>query len=137
MNNEYLTLEQRRAKDALQKIFELKLKDGDQAIGENYRSYVEALPAMIVMNGMGQAFATVLSRSQGEKAREKAYERLYTHCKQWLCRQDGPYSAADDLMAAIVYNRQDVYLRAQVEMLAYLNWLKKFAQAYLPKGERE
>ncbi len=145
MSDNYQTLEQRRAQDALPKIDALKY--GDREIGENYRSYVEALPAMIVMNGLGQAFATVLSRSQGEKAREKAYRLLYDHCQDWLFSVDnifpkyngteGGNQECRDLITAIVNNNQDVYLHAQVEALAYLDWLKKFAQAYLPKGERE
>ena len=37
-------------------------------------------------------------------------------------------------MEAIVEGNQNQYVRAQMEALAYLEWLKKFSQAFLRKG---
>ena len=40
-------------------------------------------------------------------------------------------------MKAVINHGQGEYVRAQVESLAYLNWLKKFAQAYLTEEEKQ
>jgi CRISPR-associated protein Cmr5 len=40
-------------------------------------------------------------------------------------------------MQAITEEDQRHYIRAQTEALAYLVWLKKFANAYLERGELE
>ncbi len=129
-----LTQEQRRAQYALDTILALQ----ENRIQGHYRSYVEALPANIVMSGFGQAMATELAAARcGESSRgpkEEAHKMVYDHIQSWLqedglCRQDQP------LMTAIVSYEQMTYQRAQAETLACLIWLKKFAQAYLSKDE--
>ncbi|BBL80787.1 MULTISPECIES: type III-B CRISPR module-associated protein Cmr5 [Rubrobacter] len=123
------TLEQRRAAHALAKITELQ-KRGKDGYG-NYKSYVSALPAAILSGGLGQAAATALSRKD-----RKGYLQLYEHLSGWLCGGDAesPYPRGD-LLKNITEGSQDDYLRAQAEALAYLTWLKKFADAFL-EGER-
>jgi CRISPR-associated protein Cmr5 len=124
------TLDQRRAADALRNIQSLE-GEGKGAYG-NYKSYVKALPANILMSGLGQAAATVRSRKRG------GYEQLYEHLERWLCGgdEDAPYRGENDLIGAIVKNDQDRYLRAQAEAIAYLEWLRKFAEAFLEEDER-
>lgn len=53
--------------------------------------------------------------------------------QDWLCRENArvPYRAAGQLMGAIVANDRQAYLCAQAEALSWLNWMKKFAVAYL------
>jgi CRISPR-associated protein Cmr5 len=127
------TLDQERAADALARVRKLQ----DEGYG-NYRSYVERLPAQIVMNGLGQAVATVCSRGANPEtsADAKAYRYLYEHLQYWLCRDHhaAPYRGAKDLIMAIVEHDQDRYVRAHAEALAYLEWLKKFARAFLARG---
>jgi len=125
------TLDQKRAVHALAKV---RIVKGSDAAG-NYRSYVEALPAMIVMNGIGQACATLLSRAADDKPRNRAYRLLLNHLRDWLCREDGGvYRGENSLIDGIVKGDQQTFVHAQVEALAYLVWLKKFAQAELPRG---
>ncbi len=126
MTNAGRTLEQKRAAHALCKAWEV-----DRELAASYRSYVESLPATIVMNGLGQACATVLARASGTSPREQAYRLLYGHVQDWLCRSEGVYSEEESLIDAIVKNDQRKYIHAQAEALAYLDWLKKFAQAFL------
>lgn len=119
------TLAQRRAKHALDRITEL-----ENTTYGNYRSYVSALPAAILMNGLGQAAATVRAGSQS------GYEQLYKHLSGWLCGGDAesPYLEGD-LLKNITTHDEDHYLHAQAEAMAYLEWLKKFATAFLEKGK--
>lgn len=134
------TLAQRRAADALGKIQGLAAQ-GKDAYG-NYKSYAKALPANILMSGLGQAVATVRSRDR------KGYPQLYDHLASWLCGDDpdAPYPNygmkdkvgsvhTSHLLQAIVEHDQNHYLRAQAEAMAYLEWLRKFADAFLEGGE--
>jgi CRISPR-associated protein Cmr5 len=119
MNNQ--TLAQRRAAHALARINEIK----DEEHG-NYKSYISGLPANILMSGLGQAAATL--RAGGKDAHLK----LYNHLSDWLCGgdEDCPYKEGD-LLQNITAGNEDKYLHAQAEALAYLEWLKKFAVAFL------
>jgi CRISPR-associated protein Cmr5 len=97
---------------------------------DEYKSYAESLPANIVMNGLGQACAMLLAQAKDKK---DAHRSLYDHLQEWLCGSEhaAVYPHAQDLVAAVIKHGQREYILAQVESLAYLNWLKKFAQAYL------
>lgn len=118
------TLAQRRAKHALGCINSLE----GTSYG-HYRSYVSALPASILTNGLGQTAATVRAGSQ------PGYEQLYDHLSSWLCDGDAESSyPKGDLLENITNNNEDHYLHAQAEAMAYLEWLKKFATAFLEKG---
>jgi CRISPR-associated protein Cmr5 len=129
------TLAQRRARHALG-LIQTHEKAGKDSY-KNYVSYVESLPAIILMNGLGQACATLLARAEGDL--EKPHGLLYADLHSWLCRADAaaPFPKAADLMQAITEREQCRYLHAQTEALAFLVWLKKFANAYLERGSRE
>jgi CRISPR-associated protein Cmr5 len=131
------TLSQRRARHALDRIEAHRAhKDGTNHY-KNYVSYAESLPATILMNGLGQACATLLSKAGGKL--DRPHGLLYGDLQSWLCRSDtaAPYRGMDDLMRAITTKDQANYLCAQAEALAYLVWLKKFANAYLERGTCE
>jgi CRISPR-associated protein Cmr5 len=132
------TLEQKRAKHALDRI-----KQIEQGKAGNYVSYVNALPAAILMNGLGQALATERAAS------DKAHHLLANHVAEWLLSEEaqtkygqpstGEYTGWDEtqrLLNRIVAGDQAAYLRTQGEAVAYVTWLKKFANAFLdPSGE--
>ena len=140
------TIEQLRASDALKKV--KQLRDGTNGYKvdcDKYASYAISLPSTILMNGLGQAAATLLSSSKriakdaNEAEKKKieidAHYVLYKHLEEWLCSgyDQAPYKGFNDLMAAITVKDRDHYMRAQAEALAWLKWLKKFAEAYLKK----
>jgi CRISPR-associated protein Cmr5 len=114
-----------RAKHALEAIDSLQGKDAG-----NYLAYVKGLPANILRSGLGQAMAM---EKAGAKT-DKGHGFLYTHIDSWLTadRANAPYrNETGQLLREIVNNGQDKYIRAQAEALAYLEWLKKFAVAFL------
>lgn len=121
------SLDQRRAKHALKCIRE-RQKDGTKQ--SDYLSYVKALPATILQNGLGQAMATLLAKGGNKSA---PHRRLYEDVQSWLCVGDkeSPFHDKGDLLEAITQNDQQHYLKAQAEAQAYLIWLKKFAAAFL------
>ncbi|CAL1241060.1 type III-B CRISPR module-associated protein Cmr5 [Candidatus Methylocalor cossyra] len=117
----------RRAQHALARV---RAKQG-QNYGK-YVSYAKALPAEILQMGLGQALATLLSAAKGLTS--DPHYLLYHDVKDWLTGRDNPdapYAGQSDLMAAITQRDEAAYLHAQAEALAYLEWLKKFAVAFL------
>lgn len=125
------TLGQKRAAHALDSINRL-VKQKNYG---NFASYVQRLPATVVMNGLGQAMAGELAAARGCKNEdERAHKILFEFVESWL-KQSKVYPEKD-LMTAIVQSNQKDYVRAQAEALAYLDWLKKFSQAYL-NGDKD
>lgn len=132
------TLGQERAAQALSSIKGLE----NEEFKGKFASYVERLPAAIVMNGLGQSMASELAASRLNKdkrgSEEKAHERLFILIQEWLGKSKVYKKTSSDakwLMEAIVEGGQEDYVRAQAESLAYLDWLKMFSQAYLKGGE--
>lgn len=130
------TMAQRRAAHALERIKAAEAR-WDEDARDRYAGYVEKLVASILTNGLGQAAAF-------ERAAGQEHLQLYRDLEDWLCGPDGPYYRPNrhpnyELMDAIVENDRHLYMRAQAEALAWLEWLKKFAVAYLkkPGGEKQ
>lgn len=115
------TLQQQRAKFALDQIRARahlsKMKK------EEFAGYTRGLPAMILMNGLGQAAA--FYRSKGE-----THGDLYELISEWLRRPGQPYHDKKDLLDGITQGDMHAYRIAQAEALALLDWVKKFANAF-------
>ena len=134
-----ISLVQVRAQNALSAVQRLAaLPEAPGAYG-NYVAYVKALPVNIRSLGLGQALAFLLSKAASEKkppANEllaTPHGLLYGHVTAWLVGRriyEGDISPGN-FMASLVDGDQERYLRAQIEAMAYLDWLKKFAVALL------
>jgi len=136
------TLDQLRAKDAMEKVLALKNEDW----ASEYSSYVKRLGAALIMNGLGQALASELAngseRDCGGAA--GAHNRLATNISTWLGRMDGPntgpYPGKTDpksLLTAMMNEDQRNYLVAQADLIKWLEWHKKFCVAFIPKSDKE
>jgi CRISPR-associated protein Cmr5 len=125
-----LTLVQRRIAYSLECITQLQT----QGNYGKYVSYVKSLPAAILMNGLGQASATLLAQAKGNP--NDPHKILYNHIDRWLCSDfpEMPYRNAANLLVALTANGQGQYIVAQAEALFLLDWLKKFAVAFLDEG---
>jgi CRISPR-associated protein Cmr5 len=76
------------------------------------------------MSGLGQAAAFYKSKS-------KPHIGLYQSLSDWLCAPGKPLAQGQgDLLQRLVQADQRDYRAAQVEALALLQWVKKFAKAY-------
>ncbi len=132
------SLAQRRAAHALNQVMQARENNNYG----NYVSYVKALPAAIIMSGLGQALAMEKAGASKSGDVGAGHRLLYQHMDAWLRRggEDGwstPYVNAQDILDAIVAGSEEDYLKAQIEALEYLEWLKKFAMAYLEERGRE
>jgi len=114
------TMEQKRAKYAFEQINQLR-EMGDH---NEITSYASSLPAMIHINGLGQAMAFC-------KAKGGSYELHYQILSRWLCAEGQPYAGTNDLLQGITQHNMNKYHLAQVEALALMSWIKKFAKALL------
>ena len=116
------TLQQQRAKYALDKVNDLiKLKEGDKL-----RSRASELPFMIHANGLGQAAAFFKSKKDKD-----GYDKLFLVLQGWLSQQGRPFAGQADLMRAITEADMHEYRVAQAEAIQFMEWVKKFASAYL------
>jgi len=119
------TIAQQRAKHALdavqtwtgEKDNTLPKPPKDQ---EELKRYTVAMPAMILMSGFGQTCAFYKANKKDNHA------EVLKVLESWLKK--------GDLMRFITQSSAHEYQIAQAEALEYLNWLKKFAKAYL-EGE--
>lgn len=120
-------LEQERAQYALQCIDQVK---GDQDIAPKYQGYVRDLPAMIQVNGLGQALAKIAS-DFGSNDSGPAAHRLLEDLRGWLIHRRHIYPESTDLLHALMAGDRATYLRAYEETIGLCNWLKKLADAYI------
>lgn len=135
MTNQIQSMQQQRAKHALKKIKEAEQKhqgeDRDKIV-----AYAENAPASILINGLGQAAATLWAQAKGNL--DVPYMTVYNAIKEWLCRNSpsAPYAQDMDLLTAITKSDRKSYLLAQAEALAYLEWYKKLAVALLKSADK-
>jgi len=120
------TIQQQRAKFALERIQKLPIKLKPSELVE-FISYASGLPAMIHMNGLGQAMAFCKLKS---KERD-SYGELYQLVSDWLCESTQPYANKQDVLEGITQCDMAHYQLAQAEALVLMNWVKKFAKAFL------
>lgn len=117
------TIQQQRAKFALEAVEADRIRLSPKEQSE-YRSYASELPAMIHMNGLGQAAAFYKSKGG---TRDKLYQLL----SRWLTDNGQPYQQWDDLLKGITQADQQAYRLAQTEAMALMDWVKKFAKAFM------
>nr|CAA6829883.1 MAG: Type III-B CRISPR module-associated protein Cmr5 [uncultured Thiotrichaceae bacterium] len=139
------TMQQKRARYAMVEVLKLDDQSIPQKVKDEYKSYANALPAMIHMNGLGQAAAFYKAKGsvkqdkikKGEFDKGFAYRKLYELLSGWLIQADQPYRKPEnhegswDLMKGITQNNMHDYRLAQAEAQALMDWVKKFASAYL------
>lgn len=111
------TLQQKRARFALKKVKEIAIADR-----EEFKRQAENFPAMIRMNGLGQAAAFYYGKGG-------AHKRLYDVLSDWLKQSGQPYHG-QDLLDGITRQNMHAYRLAQSEALLLLDWVKKFAKAF-------
>ena len=131
------TLEQERAAFAWNCI--QKIKDeifvGDQKKQENYSSLVRKAPADIQTNGLGQiiAFWRAKGSGKGKPDVETPDYQILQHVSGWLNSKESMNLAKPDLVEWVSKEAKVAdYRRATTETIAFLVWLKRFAEAELP-----
>lgn len=108
---------------------------------EKMSTHLHKTPIRILSNGLGQALAFLLSDNEGKISTDrKEAGQLYDWLGDWLCgtadenRPSRVYPEGD-LIAQLMAGDRRAYLHAQEEVLLLFDWLTKFADAYMGKGE--
>lgn len=123
------TLQQQRAQFALKCLEEVRPE-----FRNDYASIAKRLPTMILHSGLGQALAYLKAKRNESKATSK----LYDHVQLWLKACPAcPYGDAEDIILQLMSGSRQNYQKAQIESLQFLNWLRKFAEAFLEQGRIE
>lgn len=98
-----------------------------------YRSYVKKLPAMIQVNGLGQALAFYYSNNK-----KKAYFEIYQSLTKWLKEKfpEAFQQGENQTLVDVVINldSQD-YRLFTLEVMALLNWMRKFVDGMVKAGD--
>jgi len=124
------SLEQQRAARAWQCVQAVKEKSWKR----DYLQLAKSIPAIVQVNGLGQALAFL--QSKGKKG-DNEHARLAADVSRWVSSQL-LREARDDLIPWVTGQASAAeYRRATVEALAFLTWLRRFAEAELDEeGER-
>jgi CRISPR-associated protein Cmr5 len=126
------TQEQRRAAKAWEQVSGVK---GKSHAGK-YGSLAKKFPMLVLTNGLGHALAFLRAKNKAHHA------ALYGHLSAWVTEQvygkgGGDEKLLERLIGAVsgCASNSDVYRRATTEALAYIAWIKRFAEAELPLEE--
>jgi CRISPR-associated protein Cmr5 len=146
MNKE---IKEEKIKDLLDSPYEYSLKDKYNTLTDeekkvinfyknllkNYRSYIKNIPTMILSNGLGQTLAFIKSKSEKGNAYELIYEQLTEYMRSpYTTRMQMPEDKKE-LIDWVISCDSEKYRYITQEILAFLNWLKRFAEGLIEEEE--
>ncbi|MBV6428521.1 MAG: hypothetical protein KIPDCIKN_03056 [Haliscomenobacter sp.] len=166
MSNNLKQLEGGRAAEAYKYALQAKrsLSDSTQIEefggkffkSKNYKSYVKKAPIWIKTNGLGAALAFILSKQESGSKRiqgieyqigdhqqhsQNAYGLLYLQISAWLKSETKRYllngKEQQDLVQTLTELKSHEYRAVTVEVLALLNWLRRFADGLIEGDDQE
>lgn len=131
-------VEQKRAAEAWSCIQAVSEDIDSSKFKKEYRSIVMKLPTLILTNGLGQTLAFLKSKGKGNENNPE--EKVYGDLQGWLAKPNvvnwGKVTHKG-LIERIMAIDSTKYRFVTMESLSFLNWLKKFADAVLPKDGGE
>ncbi len=118
--------EQGRAKKAYEYVREVKKLGLDKG---RYKSYVKKVPSYIKINGLGNTFAFIKSKS------EREYQQIYDQTCRWITEDDpkdllnlkGGGIGDMEFVEKLVNIDSNSYRAVTGEILALFNWMRRFA----------
>ncbi|MEY4935579.1 MAG: hypothetical protein RIS64_1938 [Bacteroidota bacterium] len=129
-------IEQGRAKTAY--TFAEDGSKMDKTKRKEYKSYVKKLPMLIKTNGLGAALAFAFSKGSqnGIPQDNKAWGKLYKQLEGWM--QADPKRLIEFepncFVSTLMETDSATYRAVTVEILALLNWMRRFVDALI-EGE--
>lgn len=100
---------------------------------KEYKSYVKKMPMLIKVNGLGAAvaFAFAKGSKNGSAQKNDPWGLLYLQLEDWLRQKGNLKMEQSPLAKALASSESDSYRAATIEVLALLNWVKRFADALI------
>lgn len=122
-------LEQRRAAYAYSCAAEGK----DNEKRKDYKSYVHRMPMLIKTNGLGAAIAFAFANgcSGGSINPDAPWGLLYLQISNWLNEKALFELNTNELAKKLTEINSSEYKAATIEVLALLNWMKRFSDALI------
>ncbi len=121
MQSQQRSLEQKRATAAWEAIGRVR----EQNYKSKYKSLAGNAPADIQTSGLGQVLAFWRAKGNPE------HLAIYQAVAEWVKNQVNPGLKTDLLEWIMKEATTDEYRRATAEAMAFLSWLKRFAEAEL------
>lgn len=105
---------------------------------KEYKSYVKKMPMLIKTNGLGAAvaFAFAKGSKNGSAQKNDPWGLLYTQLEDWVREKRTLEMEQKTLAEALTASNSTDYRAVTVELLALLNWIKRFADALI-EGESQ
>lgn len=102
---------------------------------DNYRSYARKIPQMILSNGLGQTLAFVYSKKKDGNAYDLIYRQITDYMKSDSTARITMPADEDELVKWVISLDSSKYQHATEEILAFLKWLKRFAEGMIEEEE--
>lgn len=123
------TLEQQRAARAWECVAAVK----ETSYPSEYGQLAREAASLVQLHGLGQTLAFLFSKKPEQSGQINAHLHLARDLSRWIGKQVIGQEQ-DDLREWIVCQASVAeYRRATLEALAFLSWLKRFAEADLVK----
>ncbi|WP_372022093.1 type III-B CRISPR module-associated protein Cmr5 (plasmid) [Tistrella mobilis] len=105
----------------------------------DYKRAARQMPARVLTNGIGQALAMLMRDGADQAKPDEASKLLRSHLTRWLTDGAIPHpfrlAVGEALIEQLIAGDQELFVWMQRETLAYLGWLKIFAEAGISAGE--
>jgi CRISPR-associated protein Cmr5 len=124
------TTQQKRAAMAYGQVENVKKLA--EKVPKEYKSHVRGFGAMVQIDGLGAALAFLKAKAGGKP--DNAYAMLYAHLGAWM---DDQKHTSGDLLASVIALDSTRYRHAATEILAYVVWLKRFAEALIEEEAKD
>jgi CRISPR-associated protein Cmr5 len=99
-----------------------------------YKAYVTKLPMLIKTNGLGAAMSFAFAKGKGRT--NNAWGLIYHQIETWLKKEDKHLIELGEdisLMKALMNTDSSTYRATTIEVLALLNWMRRFAEGLITK----
>lgn len=132
--SEIKKLEQGRAEYAYRCVEQVTYELNEKGKRE-YRSYVKKIPTMILLNGLGQTLAFVKAKAKDGNAYKLLYNQITEYMKSNSTIRIQMPPDKNELIEWVISCDSREYRWITQELLAFLNWLKRFAEGMIEEEE--
>lgn len=94
---------------------------------KNYRSYIKKLPSIIQVNGLGQAMAFYYSK-------KSIHKDIYDQIDEWI-KKVFPEKGDQEFINWLINQDSMKYRQVTFEVLALLNWMRRFVEGMVDGEE--
>jgi len=102
---------------------------------KEYKSYTRKIPTMILSNGLGQTLAFIKAKSEKGNTYDLIYSQLTEYMKSAHTVRIQMPKEKNDFVEWVISCDSSKYRYITQEILAFLNWLRRFAEGLIEVEE--